>query len=575
MFKSAMKFNRRYILAASTALPFMACTKTSAPPAKALMSATEEFAHGVASGDMTQTSAIIWTRWDGDTLGGAPVVLDWDVCLASDLSKPVKLGKVTASAQTDYTAKVDVTGLTAGRNYIYRFSAGAAVSAAGRFSTLPAGKTDSLRFAVVSCCNWESGFFNVYDHIAKQDGLTAVLHLGDYFYEYGHGGWGGDAGRAIGRLHEPATELLTLADYRTRHAQYRTDPALQAMTAAHPLLPMWDDHETANDSWAGGAQNHNEGEGEWEARKAAALRAYYEWMPVRDQDTREDMYKAYSFGDLLTLVTVETRLSARSEPINIDDYTKDMLTIEDADKFRDDVLNVPDRRMMDDTQTDFVVDAFSKSKAAGQPWRLLANQVILGKIHTADLGPYVKEENIVALEGDWPGVRDFVRNSAFALPLYPDSWDGYPWAREQFYARLKSAGITDMLVVTGDAHEYWANNLTDSDGTKMGVELGTTSVTSPTLRSYFGDDTRDYALLVTQNNKDVKYYNAMHNGYIDLFFTRNKASAKLVTVDTISSRDYAIDTAAQFAVRKDGDSLKFTSPKGLNFKQRVLFSGLG
>ncbi len=570
-----MRINRRTILAASTALPLVACSKAPVPKPKPLTPATDEFVHGVASGDMTETSAIIWTRWDGETPNDTPVVLDWDVCLSSDISAPVKTGKVTANTETDYTVKVDVTGLDAGKNYVYRFTAGAAASAAGRFSTLPAGKTDKLRFAVVSCCNWESGFFNAYDHIANHKGFDAVLHLGDYFYEYGQGGWGGQAGESIGRLHEPAHELLTLDDYRKRHAQYRTDPALQAMTAAHPLLPIWDDHEVANDSWSGGAQNHNQGEDEWEVRKAAALRAYYEWMPVREQTSRADMYKAYSFGDLLTLVTAETRLSARDEPINIDLHTKNMTTLADADKFRKEVLNIPDRRMMDAAQTDFIVDAFSKSKTSGQPWRLLGNQVIMGKVHTADLGPYVKEENILAMEADWPGVRDFVRNSAFGLPLYPDSWDGYPWARQKFYDALNKAGINDMLVVTGDAHEYWVNDLTDDNGVKMGVELGTTSVTSPTLKSYFGDDTPDYSLLVTQNNKDVRYYNAMHNGYIDLFFTRNKASAKLVTVDTILSRNYSADTIAQFTIRKHDDSLKFTSPKGLKLKQRALFSGLG
>ena len=571
-----MKFNRRTLLATSAVLPLAACSKSPATLPKKLSPATVEFAHGVAAGDMTPTSAIIWTRWDGAKSGAAPVDLNWDVCLSSDITSPVKVGTVTAGPQTDYTAKVDVTGLTPGQDYIYRFSKGTAASSAGCFSTLPEGSLDSLRFAVVSCCNWESGFFNVYDHIAKDESFDAVLHLGDYFYEYGPDGWGGDAGQDLGRVHAPAKELLTLSDYRMRHAQYRTDPALQAMTAAHPLLPIWDDHETANDSWAGGAQNHNESEGEWAARKAAALKAYYEWMPVRAPEGRpEDMYKSYSYGDLLTLVTVETRLSARAEPINIDLYTKDMSSLEDAERFRKEVLNVPGREMMDPAQTDFIIDAFSKSKASGQPWRLMANQVILGKIHTADLGPYVKEENILAMEADWPAVRDFVKNSAFALPVYPDSWDGYPWAREQFYSALSDADINDILVVTGDAHEFWANDLTDDTGVKMGVELGVTSVTSPTLKSYFGDDTPDYSLLVTQNNKDVRYYNAMHNGYIDLEFTKAKASAKLVTVDTVLSRDYAAGEAARFTVRKDNETIKLTAPRGLNLKQRALFSGLG
>ncbi len=572
-----IKFSRRKLLAASTALPLAACGRVDAPQQfnSGQSEETSTFAHGVASGDMTANSAIIWTRVSGKT-AEAGAVVQWEISTNEDFDAPAASGAAIAYSENDWTVKVDVKDLKPGCLYYYRFKSDETLSQAGRLKTLPETATNTVRFAVVSCTNWEAGFFNVYDHIARDDSFDAVLHLGDYFYEYGHGGWGGSAGKAIGRAHEPATELLSLADYRTRHAQYRTDPNLQAMTAAHALLPIWDDHETANDSWTGGAQNHNEGEGSWSDRKAAALRAYYEWMPVRNTTGNlEDMYKSYSFGDLLTLVTVETRLSARSEPINIDNYTKDMNGPEDAEKFRTDVLYAPDRLMMDAAQTNFIVDEFSKSKAAGQPWRLMGNQVVLGRLQTADLTPHVKEENILAMEKDWPAVRDFVKNSAYGLPIYPDSWDGYPWAREQFYGRLKAAGLTDIVVVTGDAHEFWVNDLTDDGGTKIGVELGTTSVTSPTLYSYFGDDTPDYSMLVTQSNPDVRYYNAMHNGYIDLTFTHNKANAKLVKVDTVLERAYSAGAAAEFTIRPSGDSVKFTSPKGLTMLQRALFSGLG
>ena len=572
-----IKVSRRSILAASTAIPLAACGKVSAPEDFKAQTGniSETFAHGVASGDMTPSSAIIWTRVSGKT-SETGVILPWDISETEEFETTVKSGAVIAYAAADFTAKVDVKDLLPGKTYYFRFKSGKDFSPVGRLKTLPESSLNSLRFAVVSCTNWEAGFFNVYDHIARDDGFDAVLHLGDYFYEYGEGGWGGGAGESIGRSHEPKHELITLADYRARHAQYRTDPNLQAMTARHALLPIWDDHETANDSWTGGAQNHNAGEGRWDARKTAALRAYYEWMPVRTPEGQlEDLYNAYSFGDLLTLVTVETRLSARAEPINIDNYTKDMNGVEDAEAFRKDVLYAPDRMMMDDAQTDFIISEFTKSKAAGQPWRLMGNQVVMGRLHTADLTPHVKEENILAMEVDWPAVRDFVKNSAYGLPIYPDSWDGYPWAREQFYGKLKAAGLTDIVVVTGDAHEFWVNDLTDDAGTKIGVELGTTSVTSPTLYSYFGDDTPDYSMLVTQSNPDVRYYNAMHNGYIDLEFTRSKAEAKLITVDTVLDRDYSAGAVAEFSVKKSGESVKFTSPKGLTMLQRALFVGLG
>jgi len=573
-----MKLSRRTLLAVSSAIPLAACSKLSAPqPFKNTgeQSKTGAFAHGVASGDMTAEAAIIWTRLSG---ASDPQTLMWEIDQDADFKSLTQMGDMQTSAAKDYTVKVDVQGLEAGTRYFYRFKTqDGKVSPVGQFSTLPKGSLDSLRFAVVSCCNWEAGFFNVYDNIARDEGFDAVLHLGDYFYEYGTDGWGGDAGEALGRVHDPKHEIINLSDYRTRHAQYRSDNNLQAMTAAHPLICMWDDHESANDSWETGAQNHNEGEGDWSDRKAAAMQAYYEWMPVREATSRarHEMYKAYSFGDLLTLVTSETRLTARAEPINIDLYTKDMNGAQEAEKFKREVLNAPDRHMYGDDQLDFIVDTMTASKASGQPWRLLGNQVVMGKLHTADMTPHMVEDNIVALEKDWPGVRDFVRNSAYGLPIYPDSWDGYPWAREQLYQRLQAAGVKDMVVVTGDAHEFWVNDLVADNGVKMGVELGTTSVTSPTLTTYFGEATADYALLVTQANKDVRYYNALHNGYIDLEFTRKSANVKLVTVDTVISRDYAAGPVASFAVNRKGDSLKFTKPKGLSVAQRALFSGLG
>jgi phosphodiesterase/alkaline phosphatase D-like protein len=301
-------------------------------------------------------------------------------------------------------------------------------------------------------------------------------------------------------------------------------------------------------------------------------------MPVREPSAPElsdELYRSYSFGDLLTLVTMETRITARAAPLIIDDYTKDMNGPQDAEHFRRDILGAPGRHMIDGKQTDFIVDAFTQSKAAGQPWRLLGNQVPMGKLHTPDLTPHVVEESILALEKDWPGVRDFVKSSIYGLPVYADSWDGYPWAREQFYEALSAAGLTDTFVLTGDAHEYWVNNLTTDAGNKMGVEISTTSITSPTVRTYFKGATEDYSLLMTQSNPDVRYYNAMHNGYLDITVTHKKVSADCITVDTILSRDYSARAMAKFTVKKDGESLKVTRPRGLNLKQRALFSGLG
>lgn len=572
------KLSRRSLLATGGAIAGLAaCSETSKPSPRLPQSeASEHFAHGIASGDPRADGAIIWTRITPEDNSGSPILF-YQISETQDFTVIVQKGTTQTSAARDFTVKAEIDSLSPAQTYFYRFQWGEIFSPIGSFKTLPTGEVESARFAIVSCSHWEGGYFNVYDHIARDDGYDAVLHLGDYYYEYAPQGWGKNSD--IDRVHAPAHELLSLADYRTRHAQYRTDPSLQAMSASTAIIPLWDDHETANDSYKDGAQNHDPTtEGAWSERRKAALQAYYEWMPIAEPksgQSREALLRSYSYGDLLTFVTLETRLMARAEPINIDEYTKDMNSREDAERFRSDVLNAPNRPMIGAAQTDYVIDALSRSKAAGQPWRLIGNQILMGRVHTTDMGPYMVEESIAALEVDWPGVRDFVRNSAFELPVYPDTWDGYPWAREQFFTALDEAGINDMVVITGDSHEFWLNDLARDNGTKVGVEIGTSSVSSPTLKAYFGDNTSDYCLLLTKENEPVRYYDANDNGYIDLTLGRKTGLARLIVVDTVSSRDYTAKQLASFKIARDGDSVKFKSPKGLSMTQRALFSGLG
>lgn len=207
---------------------------------------------------------------------------------------------------------------------------------------------------------------------------------------------------------------------------------------------------------------------------------------------------------------------------------------------------------------------------------MLANQVVIGRVTSPDLTPHVNEDALVSMEKAWSGVRDFVEFSQYSLPTYTDSWDGYPVARNKFYDRLNEADINDILVVTGDSHEFWVNDLTDRNGEAMGVELGTTSVSSHTLSTYMGSAAEDYALLMTQNNPDVRYYNPMLSGYLDLELSQTKGTARLISMNTVASRDYTATETASFTLRPTAKgSLKVSSPKGLNLQQRALFSGLG
>jgi len=559
-----------------------ACAPTVERTLSGDVSASGTFDHGVASGDPMATSVILWTRVTPNESGIVPVI--WEIDIDPGFSDPIS-GEVEARAAKDFTVKVEATGLQAGTVYHYRFKTEDDVSVTAQTKTLPDGSPEQVRFAVVSCANYEHGFFNVYDLIAQKqksaggERYDAMLHLGDYYYEYGADVY--DApDKPEGRVHEPAHEIITLDDYRTRHAQYRRDPNLQAATALMPMIAIWDDHETANDSWRGGAQNHDESEGDWETRKQAALRAYYEWMPVREPvpgRAREAFYRSFQFGDLLTLVGVETRLTARAEPLIIEEYVDEIVA--DADGFKQKYLNDPTREMLGKEQQDYIVDTFAQSKADGTRWRMMANQVILGRLLTPDFTPYVTEEATTAIEKDWPGIHDFLTLSKYNLPFYPDSWDGYPFARERFFEALDEAGVNDVLVVTGDAHEFWANRLTRDDGIHMGAEFVTSSVTSKTLTAYLGDATAEHNLLLTRENDDARYYNALHNGYVEVEIGRKSGKITMYAVDSVNTRDYGSFRAASFSVkprRKDGkETLRIGRPRGLGLAQRALFAGLG
>jgi phosphodiesterase/alkaline phosphatase D-like protein len=576
--KSGIRPTRRSALAVLGLGGAAACSPTIEPQRSRTDEVKGRFEHGVASGDPYADSVILWTRITPDIASGS-IPVQWEIDRDPEFPDPMS-GTVETSAARDYTVKVEATGLQPGTPYYYRFKRGSETSPVGRTKTLAVGALEKVRFAVVSCSNYEHGYFNVYDLIARRrDNYDAMLHLGDYYYEYGADDY--DApDKPSDRLHEPAHEIITLDDYRLRHAQYRRDPNLQAASASLPLIAIWDDHETANDSWRGGAQNHDAGEGDWEARKTAALRAYYEWMPVREpvpgraQDT---FYRSFQFGDLLTLVAVETRLLARSEPLVFEDHVDEIIA--DADAFRATYLDDPSREMLGGRQRDYIVKTFAASKQDGTVWRMLANQVILGRVMTPDFTPYITEEAVTAIEKDWPGIHDFLKLSQFGLPFYPDSWDGYPAARERLFSALDDAGVNDLLVVTGDAHEYWANDLTRDDGTPMGVEFVTSSVSSKTLTSYLGDATADHNLLLTRENEDARYYNALHNGYLDVELGRRSGQIIMQAVTRVNSHDYGTFEAARFGVkprtRQDRKTLRMTWPRGLNLAQRALFYGLG
>jgi alkaline phosphatase D len=493
-----------------------------------------EFSHGVASGDPLADRVILWTRVpvEGDR------ALSWQVAEDSEFLKIARQGAATAQAARDGCVKVDVTGLKPGRDYWYRFQCEGTASPVGRTRTLPAGRLESLKLAVATCALYPGGFFTAYRAIADLPQVDAVVHLGDYIYEYGDDGFGGEIGARLGRMPDPPHEIVTLDDYRRRHAQAKTDPDLQAAHARAPFILVWDDHEVCNDAWRGGGENHQPGkEGSFEDRKAAALRAYYEWMPIREPSSGElvtGIERSFRFGDLADLIMVETRLGARDlEP----DYGRDLMV--DGKPDRDAFLakwNDPHRQMLGPRQEAWLGRTLSASVKDGVTWQVLGNQVVMARVKMPDLqatmGQAAWEAMVAKLPEEFrPAVLQATGIAKLKLPYNLDSWDGYPAARQRVYDLFK-ASKARAIVLAGDSHAHWANDLLNGEGERVGAEFGTTSITSPGFSDVLGKDTPVNQAFVEQN-QGVVYTDHEAKGFVLLTLTHEGAKAEMMGVSTI------------------------------------------
>jgi alkaline phosphatase D len=492
------------------------------------------FQHGVASGDPDATSVVIWTRI---TTPNASVGVSWEVAADADFRQIVARGEVVTTGYSDHTVKVLVEGLLPGLQYFYRFQTAHDQSIIGRTRTLPVEDLERLGLAIASCSNFAFGYFNAYRAIAEDPDVEYVLHLGDYIYEYGAEGWGADTAKQLDRVHRPANEIVSLADYRERHGQYKADLDSIAMHAAHPLLLVWDDHESANNPWLGGAQNHQpDAEGLWRDRRGASIQAYYEWMPIREPGMfgrREEFWRSYRFGNLATLITLESRHSGRAQQVEYADHWDSIDSIASARRFEADVLNAPERDMLSSAMHDFLTAALAQSKAAGQPWRLLGNAIPMAKMPVPDIA----EHGITLPNGDDAGEKgDLLWKGRYQLPFYLDTWDGYPWARERLYQQCQSVGVQDLLVLTGDSHSFWANTLADQDGAPMGIELGTAGISSP---GDFVEQGYDRATagrldeLFAQFIPEVRWTSNLHQGYVRVVLEATQGRADFIGVDTV------------------------------------------
>jgi alkaline phosphatase D len=494
--------------AAATALlgarPFMAgaasAEDVSLPPADA---GTGPFVHGVASGDPLADRVMLWTRV---TVTNPPkeIPVQWTVASDPALQSVIQSGSTLAVRDADYTVKVDVSSLAPNTTYYYRFATGNAQSPIGRTKTLPVGNVDHLRIAVASCSSLAHGYFNAYRMIAQRADLDAVVHLGDYIYEFGDGEYGNL------RRYEPPTEILSLRDYRTRHNQYKTDPDLLEMHRQHPVIAIWDDHEFADDAWKGGATNHQPEEGDWKTRVAGALRAYYEWMPIRPvaQDRRRN-YRSFRIGDLAELFLLEERITARDQQGEPNVVAGTPLFTQDGE-FTD-----ASRKIVAGAQERWLVDGLASSPAQ---WKLIGQGVMLAPARAA-----------ITPDG---------RNVHFN----PDQWDGYMPARDRLLAALASRSVRNAVVLTGDIHSSWAADLhpdpydgdynpVTGDGS-IAVEMIATSVTSPGFEDPDGQAATGLKIL----NPHLKYVELTKHGYLLLDINSERVNGEWWYVDTIVAR---------------------------------------
>jgi len=485
------------------------------------------FLHGIASGDPTADSVILWTRVSVDS--SRTVEVNWRIAEDREMTRIVASGRTRTDASKDFTVKVDADGLPAGSTLFYRFAVAAERSVVGRTRTLPTGPVDIAKLAVVSCANHPAGFFNVYREIAGRSDLDAVVHLGDYIYEYEFNGYASENAEALGRIPEPVTELRTLLDYRLRHAQYKRDPDSQAMLASLPLIAVWDDHEIANNTWRKGAEGHQEDDGEWNNRRNAAVQAYFEWMPIRGKPrgSRTRIFREFRYGDLASLIMLDTRLYGRDrQPHAGPDVNEESIEL---------ALDDPRRRMLGRRQERWLRRRLKN--ASDTTWQVLGQQVLVTELISANLEPLVDPNGPSSIPKEH--LQSIIERSKGNTTSVLDAWDGYPLAREDLYADLGKYA-TNPIVLSGDFHTNLAADLIPKNaGQPVAVEFMTGTVSSPVLADVFPEyvpnSVRDATL---ERNPSVKYLDTKHRGWLCLTLTKERCSGDWYLIDNVLSRDY-------------------------------------
>jgi alkaline phosphatase D len=568
-----------------------------------------EYRYGVASGDPLADRVILWTHAKSID-SNLNVPLTYEVATDVSFTALVKSGPCFTSQETGFTTKVDVTGLSAGTTYYYRFVDNTrTISPVGVTRTLPKSDVSSVKFAVFSCSLYSQGFFNAYAAAAQSDAQYAI-HLGDYIYEYSSNStsYGNADAVTLGRVTAPANEIVSLEDYRTRYATYRSDASLQALHAKMPLIAIWDDHEFANNAYVTGAENHNPAtQGDWAVRKANASRAYHEWMPIRTDASGNllKIYRRFDFGSLMTLHMLDTRIEGRTRQYDnygdadggVTRYLTALGTGTDANQ-----------RIISTEQQTWLTDGM---KASSATWQILGNQVIMARM---TLPANMLAAQNAALASPTPAnqaavskaIQDFltakatrfgVTAAALAagatpataaaagaaaltsaqvtlldaktnprIPYNLDAWDGYTTNREAIYTAAKSQGKR-LVTLSGDSHNGWFTTLTNAAGEKVGVEFAGSSVTSPGFEAYGLAglaSSLDGTALIPQLGTgivgkglglidDLNYVDTIQRGYMQLTVSATEVKGEFIYVSTVKSTTYSSAVGKTITVPVTGD----------------------
>jgi len=465
--------------------------------------ASNPFTLGVASGDPSSGGVVLWTRLMGDGLK-APVSVRWVVASDEKCTKIVKRGTAAASPDLAHSVHVEVNGLAPDRPYWYRFTAGNEESPIARTRTAPNRSIDHLNFAFASCQHFENGWFTAYDHMVQED-LDLIVFLGDYIYENGPGG--------PGRIRQhTGPEIMTLSDYRNRHALYKSDPLLQKAHAHAPWIVTWDDHEVDND-YARDHHEHGMPRDQFMERRSSAYQAYYEHMPLRigakPQGSAMQMYRRISYGDFATFHVLDTRQFRDPQPCGGSG------TKPSCDESRD-----VKRTMLGEAQTRWLLDGLDKSPAK---WNILANQVIFAPADFR-VGPDI----------------------GFSM----DKWSGYEASRNTVMSFLADRKIRNPVVITGDVHSNWAfdlrRNWQDAKSDPLGVEFVGTSISS----GGDGMDARPDTPLQMAENPHLRFFNAQR-GYVKCSIGAKQWRTDYRVLPYVTRPGAPVTTRASFVV-EDG-----------------------